>query len=272
MMTNEYISRLTKVAGLGVVVCAAAALGCSPSGKEQTAESESSQSTSPTVQVQVQPISTVPAATPVSPASSSSSAPSLQSAIRDEKIAAIDGFLEWYYMYEHYTQQDKMTPDAKADFEAKEQELRTKTPPVAVGDHFEVLAVDWKLGETDAKSETGKMLAKFVIRKNKDLAVEPSQKVQLFMRLVVDESHRKHFKDKDRDKIDFLLPVDLDDAAWPVGATKLVKRDVTLPVLPYNVFIFANVLTKEGEFVERLGGARGLADLGWHASLPEEKG
>jgi hypothetical protein len=117
-------------------------------------------------------------------------------------------------------------------------------------------------------SSNAMMRARLLIKKAKALQIEPDQALRLFMRLTVDSAHEYKFDHKYRGGIDYHLPVEPGDE-WLVGEVRLIERSVNVPVLPYCIYLYFNLFNNEDEFVERIGGAKGLTNLGWWADLSE---
>ena len=93
----------------------------------------------------------------------------------------------------------------------------------------------------------------------------------MFMRLKVDKSHQHYFDEKRRNGVDFQVPVETENDAWPVGEIRFIRRPAVAPVLPYNILVCFNVMSADGkQLVERLGqGPQAWVDLGWLTALPE---
>lgn len=193
----------------------------------------------------------------------------------ERKIAAASDFFAWNSLRERYLATGTPNPKVDAAIAAREQELREQLPPKAASEYFEILGWRWRMqagSATPAEGKDGNMIAEFLVLKLAPLQVKPDQEVQMSMRLKVDKSHEHYFDEKRHGSVDFPVPAETSNEAWPVGEIRLLKRPAVVPVLPYNLFVSFNVMTKDGQrFVERLGGGQGLADLGWLTGLPEEQ-
>jgi hypothetical protein len=216
------------------------------------------------------------AAKPETPAEPATPAAPKLTAI-EHRVSLATDFFVLNQLQEDYAASGRKDPKAEAAFKAKEEELRATNPPKAASEYFEILGTRWRMpqgAESPGEGKDAYMIAEFLVAKVKPLETKKGESVEMFMRLKADKSHQHYFEQKRRSGIDFQVPVDTSDEAWPAGERRFIQRPATVPVLPYNLFVCFNVMSEDGtQLVERLGGTgQGWADLGWLTGLPEASG